>query len=204
MKLFVAILATFFLATGAVAGTIAVKVTADTGGPVAGLPVKAEAVAFGTAYTKVITPFKANGTTGGNGIASFTVPDVRQMYEVTVEWMGQVFKSHVLPGAGQPGSIVVPASKVVTQPFIVRTSQNQPVSGARIAISQNNRPVKTVTTDGDGQVRVPLLIGPYTLQVSGNGKNLTHNIYVSQRPDYVQINIDGQGRLTPAAKPLKR
>ena len=118
MKLFfTAALATLFLATTAFAGPIAVKVTADNGGPVAGLSVKAEAVPFGTVNARVHTPFKANGTTGNDGVASFNVPD-SQMYEVSVAYMGQVFARHTRPGAGPPMPIVVPASKVVTQAFL--------------------------------------------------------------------------------------
>ncbi len=132
--LFTAALATLFLATTAFAGPIAVKVTADNGGPVAGLSVKAEAVPFGTVNARVHTPFKANGTTGSDGVASFNVPD-NQMYEVSVAYMGQVFARHTRPGPGQPMPIVVPASKVVTQPFFIRTTHSQAVSGATIVIS---------------------------------------------------------------------
>ncbi len=199
---FIAALATLFLATGALAGPVAVKVKADNGGPIAGLPVKIEAVAFGTVNTKVSTPFKGSSTTGGDGVASFTVPD-NQMYEVSVEYMGQVFKRHVRPGPGQPMPIDVPASKVVNQPFFIHTTHNHAVSGARIVISQSNKPVKTVTADGDGAVHVPLLAGTYSIQVSGNGKNVTQNISVRKPPQLVQVNIDGQGRSGPV-KALRR
>lgn len=187
--LFTAALATLFLAITAFAGPIAVKVTADNGGPVAGLSVKAEAVPFGTVNARVHTPFKANGTTGSDGVASFNVPD-NQMYEVSVAYMGQVFARHTRPGPGQPMPIVVPASKVVTQPFFIRTTHSQAVSGATIVISQNNKTVKTVTADSDGAAHVPLLAGSYSIQVCGNGKTVTQNIHVAKPPQLVQVNID--------------
>ena len=204
MKLFfIAALATLFLATTAFAGPIAVKVTADNGGPVAGLSVKAEAVPFGHVNARVHTPFKANGTTGSDGVASFNVPD-GQTYEVSVAYMGQIFAKHTRPGPGQPMPFVVPASKVVNQVFFIRTTHSQAVSGATIAISQNNKTVTTVTADGDGAAHVPLLAGSYSIQVSGNGKTVTQNIHVAKPPQLVQVNIDVQGRPGGPVKPLKR
>jgi hypothetical protein len=78
------------------------------------------------------------------------------------------------------------------------------VSGATIAISQNNKPVTTVKADGDGAAHVPLLAGSYSIQVSGNGKTVTQNIHVAKPPQLVQVNIDVQGRPGGPVKPMKR
>jgi uncharacterized membrane protein len=204
MKLFfTAALATLFLATTAFAGPIAIKVTADNGGPVAGLSVKAEAVPFERARAKVTTPFKANGMTGSDGVASFNVPD-GQVYEISVTYMGQVYARHANPGAGTPIPIVVPASKVVNQAFFIRTTQSQAVSGATITISQNNKTVTKVTADGNGAVNVPLLAGSYSIQVNGNGKTVTQNVQVTKPPHLIEVNIDAQGRPGGPVKALKR
>ena len=200
---FAAALATLLLATAAFAGPIAIKVTADNGGPIAGLSVKAEAVPFEPARAKVITPFKANGTTGSDGVALFNVPD-GQVYEIAVTYMGQVYARHTKPGAGPPIPIVVPASKVVNQAFFIRTTHSQAVSGATITISQNNKTVTKVTADGDGAAHVPLLAGSYSIQVAGNGKTVTQAVQVTKPPRLIEVNIDVQGRPGGPIKALKR